>query len=312
MYRYTVSQWILFFFWYCFLGWIWESCYVSIKKAVDNRKWKWVNRGFLNGPALPIYGFAAISILIVTINIRGNVGLVFLMGGLAATGMELVTGSTMEKLFHVKYWDYSNIPLNYKGHICFFVSLFWGVLSIFLVEVIHVPVEEILLQCPKVGTEVAAFVLIGAFMYDFNDSLRAALDMKELLEKLTESRIVIERLENRVDAVLAFAGIPDITEIKELPKNRKEQIMYRLEKRRERRVTRLEQLKAHIASMNAEELKDKEEIMEQLEKQIREVFKRTNQQFYRAAKHVKHNPTAISKKYKEAFEELKELLEEKR
>lgn len=266
MYEYTLSQWIIFFFWYCFLGWIWECCYVSVKTAIRDRSWKWVNRGFLNGPALPIYGFAALSILLGTIHVRDQMVLVFFMGALAATAMELVTGSTMERLFHVKYWDYSNLPLNYKGYICFFVSLFWGFLSLFLVEMIHVPVERILLGCPEIAIEIAAFLLIGVFVYDFNDSLRAALDMKELLEKLSEGRIVIERLGNRVNAVIAFTALPDLSDIKELPKTAREGIQYRLEKSRSR----------HILL------------------------------------HLKHNPSAISRKYKDAFEQLKALLEERK
>ena len=50
MYVYSLGQWLLFFFLYCFLGWVWESCYVSAKRR------QWVNRGFLHGPMLPIYG----------------------------------------------------------------------------------------------------------------------------------------------------------------------------------------------------------------------------------------------------------------
>ena len=64
MQTYTVSQWLLFFFIYCFMGWVWESCYVSAKSG------KWVNRGFLHGPALPIYGSGAIVILVSTIGVR--------------------------------------------------------------------------------------------------------------------------------------------------------------------------------------------------------------------------------------------------
>ena len=63
---YSLNQWLLFFFIYCFIGWIWESCYVS----VENKKW--VNRGFLRGPMLPIYGFGAIIILVATIPVKEN------------------------------------------------------------------------------------------------------------------------------------------------------------------------------------------------------------------------------------------------
>ena len=49
MHVYTTGQWVLLFFFYCFCGWVWESCYVSVCQR------RWVNRGFLNGPLLPIY-----------------------------------------------------------------------------------------------------------------------------------------------------------------------------------------------------------------------------------------------------------------
>ena len=56
MTAYTVSQWILFFYIYCFCGWVWESAYVSVCER------KPVNRGFLKGPFLPIYGLSLIHI----------------------------------------------------------------------------------------------------------------------------------------------------------------------------------------------------------------------------------------------------------
>ena len=61
MYVYTPGQWALLFFFYCFCGWVWESCYVSAKQR------HWVNRGFLHGPLLPIYGSGAIIILFATL-----------------------------------------------------------------------------------------------------------------------------------------------------------------------------------------------------------------------------------------------------
>ena len=73
MQEYDLSQWVLFFFLYSFLGWIWESCYVSV------RKHRWVNRGFMHGPMLPLYGSGAMVVLIVTIPVRDNILLVFLM-----------------------------------------------------------------------------------------------------------------------------------------------------------------------------------------------------------------------------------------
>ena len=112
MQEYDLSQWVLFFFLYSFLGWIWESCYVSV------RKHRWVNRGFMHGPMLPLYGSGAMVVLIVTIPVRDNILLVFLMGMIGATILEYFTGITMERLFHVRYWDYRNLKFTVRGYIC--------------------------------------------------------------------------------------------------------------------------------------------------------------------------------------------------
>ena len=73
---YYIISW---FFIYSFLGWVWESCYVSAKRR------QWVNRGFLHGPMLPIYGTGAVIILLATIPVRDSLWLVFLLGMLAAS-----------------------------------------------------------------------------------------------------------------------------------------------------------------------------------------------------------------------------------
>lgn len=72
--QYGQSEWSLFFFTYSVLGWVWESLYVSAKKR------QWINRGFLYGPWLPIYGFGAIIILFLTLPVREKIIWIFLLG----------------------------------------------------------------------------------------------------------------------------------------------------------------------------------------------------------------------------------------
>lgn len=216
MYSYSLTQWILFFFWYCFLGWIWECLFVSVKRAWKNKKWEFVNRGFLRGPVIPIYGFAAITILLATIQVRENTTAIYVLGALTATLFELVTGTVMERLFKVKYWDYSDMPLNYHGHICLFVSLFWGAFSVLLVQIIHVPVENLLMQVPSFLCEAFAFVFMAIFAYDTTVSFNEAMDLREVLESLSENNETVKRLERRFDAIVAFTPVPDIDEINEL------------------------------------------------------------------------------------------------
>ena len=74
MYHYTLSQWIFFFYFYCFFGWCFESTYVSICQK------KLVNRGFIRGPFLPWYGSGAIMLLPVSIFMTGNRVGIFIAG----------------------------------------------------------------------------------------------------------------------------------------------------------------------------------------------------------------------------------------
>ena len=70
MQTYYFPQWILFFFIYSFVGWIWECCYVSVKER------RLVNRGFMHGPFLPLYGSGAVAVLGCTIAVRDDAVLV--------------------------------------------------------------------------------------------------------------------------------------------------------------------------------------------------------------------------------------------
>ncbi len=165
----------LFFFLYCFLGWVWESCYVSAKQH------RWVNRGFLHGPLLPIYGFGAVLILWATLPVRQSLPLIFLLGMLAATALEYVTGAAMEALFKVRYWDYSHQPCNLHGYICLTSSLAWGAFSILLVRVLHPPFEDLVLWLPPFLTDALACVLTIYTTADTVRSFQAAMDLREVL-----------------------------------------------------------------------------------------------------------------------------------
>ncbi len=185
---YTQSQWLLFFFSYCFLGWIWESCYVSVKKG------EWINRGFLRGPIVPIYGFGAVIVLWVTLPVLSNVFLVFLLGMLGATILEYLTGAAMERLFHVRYWDYSSHKYNLNGYICAECSLAWGIFSVFLVKVLHPLVENLVLQIPSVWADLITLLCVILFAADATRAFQSAVDLKVLLEGIEEFQNLKEQI----------------------------------------------------------------------------------------------------------------------
>lgn len=308
MYSYSITQWTLFFFWYCFLGWIWECSYVSMRQAWQNKKWKFINRGFLHGPVIPIYGFAAITILLTTIGVRESTAAVYVIGALTATLFELVTGTGMEHLFKVKYWDYSDMPLNYNGHICLFVSLLWGFFSVVLVKLIHVPIESLLLQTPTFLCEIAAFSLMAVFAYDTATSFNEAMDLRDVLESLSEHNETVKRMERRFDAIVAFTSIPDMDEIREMGLSAKENLIYRVEKLRWKNEEHLNRLKEHLQLPEFDELSERQELLEKLEFYRKKIMEKSNKQFLHAVSQLKRNPNAKSAKYQEMLEVLQGLL----
>lgn len=198
MYTYTWYQWLLFFFIYCFVGWVFESTYVSVKKK------QFVNRGFLHAPLLPLYGSGAIVILLVSIPVKHQWYLVFLFGALAATALEYVTGVAMEAMFKVRYWDYSHQKFNFQGQICLSSTIAWGALSVLLTEVIHKPVERLVLERIPATAEIAAVIIIFAgFAADTAVSFADAWKLRSLLEKLTELKADIEALQKHLEAASA-------------------------------------------------------------------------------------------------------------
>ena len=162
MTKYTLLQWIAFFYIYCFFGWCFESGYASIK----NKRLE--NRGFLRGPYIPIYAFGAIFVLIITDSFQGNILEVYFSGMIAATVLEYITGYIMEKLFKVKYWDYSDHKLNLNGYISLSTSIAWGFLSVALTDFLQVNVYKFVSSLAKTTLKTSVIIIsIIFFIYFF-------------------------------------------------------------------------------------------------------------------------------------------------
>ena len=308
MQEYDLSQWVLFFFLYSFLGWIWESCYVSV------RKHRWVNRGFMHGPMLPLYGSGAMVVLIMTIPVRDNILLVFLMGMIGATILEYFTGITMERLFHVRYWDYRNLKFNVRGYICPLASLCWGVFSILMVKVVHIPFEHIVLLIPVTIADILAFVLTIAAAVDFTQSFNEAMDLKVMLTRLAESNDELRRLQKRIDfaAVLAEDDIRRFRE-KQYEKKRKfkETVAENLQEARLRSFARLDEISARAEDYFANVEKNTEalkELKERIAAQRRKIDERSDREYTRLSRILHRNPGAVSKLHKEELDQLRKLL----
>lgn len=191
----NLAQWFMFFYLYSFMGWIWECFYVSVRKR------KWVNRGFLNGPVLPIYGFGAIAVLLITLPVEENIYLVYIMGMLGATLLEYITGSLMEHIFHVRYWDYSEQPWNLNGYICLGCSLGWGLFSVLLVNIVHKPVRQIIVKIPEETINILAVMITIVFAVDVVWSVNEALNLKKIILEEAEKSRKLQHIHKRMEEI---------------------------------------------------------------------------------------------------------------
>lgn len=200
MYTYPWYHWITFFYIYCFFGWIFESTYVSLKKR------KFVNRGFLRIPMLPLYGTGAVMMLWVSLPVQDNLILVYLSGVVAATALEYVTGYVMERLFKIKYWDYSNQRFQVNGYICLSSSIAWGFLTIFLTEIIHRPIADFVLSLNPVLEFGLLAVVSAVFAADTIQSTKEALALGRMLESMTKIKAEMEEMQLQLALLRAEAS----------------------------------------------------------------------------------------------------------
>lgn len=182
MYTYHFHQWLSFFYFYCIFGWCFETTYVSLKKR------KFINRGFMKGPWLPLYGTGAISVLFVTLPFQNHWYLVYLIGALWATILEYFVGVAMLKLFKVRYWDYSNQKIQFQGQICLTSTLAWGGLSLLMVYVVHEPVAHVILGLNNDLVSVLTFLVTVIMVFDFANAFRRAMDLRSMLLQAEQLR----------------------------------------------------------------------------------------------------------------------------
>lgn len=176
----TVIKYTLLFFFYSAAGWLLESVYCSIGEK------KIINRGFLTGPVCPIYGTAAIVMTVLIYNpFKDNPLIVFLLGIILCDIVEYFTSYVMEKLFAARWWDYTYEFLNINGRICLKHSLYWGVISVVFVKVIHPGVDRLY---DKINGEYIYYifaVIIIIFTLDLINAVIKASDIRKLQKKLT-------------------------------------------------------------------------------------------------------------------------------
>ena len=191
--RYTWYQmaWIVLI--YSCLGWCSEVAFAALRRGV------FVNRGFLNGPVCPIYGFGVLLVLLVLEPVKENLALLFFGSMVFCSLLEFIVGFAMERIFHDKWWDYSENPFNIKGYVCLEFSLMWGAACVLVVDVLHPLVMKLINAIPSAFGKWALPGLVLLLAAD------AALTLTELL-KLPRRFRAMEELELAISAVSDAMG----------------------------------------------------------------------------------------------------------
>ena len=171
---------MLYFFVYGFLGWCTEVAYATTKQK------KFVNRGFLNGPICPIYGVGVTVVVYFLTPYKENLLLLYIMSTVLVTVLEGITGYLMDKIFHHKWWDYTDQPLNIGGYVCLIFSLVWGVACVIIVRVIHPVIHKVLTFIPHTLGIVLLVIFEICILVDLYVTAAGILKLNHQLEAMAK------------------------------------------------------------------------------------------------------------------------------
>lgn len=176
-----VMRSILLFFAYSFIGWAWETVYVSLKQK------HFAYRGFLMGPITPIYGFAILGVLYLLEPFHKNVLLLFVGAVVVCTVLEYLTSFALEKLFHASWWDYHNVPLNINGRVALPISLFWGICCVGIVNFVQPVLNKLAEEVIEKFGYVLPILFTSIMLIDLVYTVYNMVGFRKAVDELTAS-----------------------------------------------------------------------------------------------------------------------------
>ena len=181
---FSLYQVFAYFLIYSCLGWCLEVIYAAVTTG------QLINRGFLNGPVCPIYGFGMVIVLFALTPLSHSLLLLYLGGVILPSALELVGGWALYKLYHTRWWDYSDYPFNIGGYICLEFSLLWGVGTLIVMKLVHPIIADAVALIPPLVGLILMFLLYAIYAADTIATAFAASDLArdlDALEKVADS-----------------------------------------------------------------------------------------------------------------------------
>ena len=261
--EYLVLEYIWFFIIYAFLGWCVEVAFHVVTSG------QFINRGFLNGPVCPIYGFGMIILIFSLGSLVDNFILLFLGSFLLTSILEFITGFILKKVFNDKWWDYTEVPFNIKGYVCLSFSIAWGLGAVFMLNIIHPPINNFVsILNNKIGN-ILLVLLLAAFIADFIITVLGIMKIKKRL-------LILDEIGEKLRAYSDDIG-ENIYKGMTLAIKTKDNVHHKLEDSKPEIEIALAQKKEHIAQLKAKYerlLKDKNFVHRRLEKAFPNIKKK--------------------------------------
>lgn len=190
---------------YAFIGWCTEVAYAALTTG------RFVNRGFLNGPYCPIYGCGVVIVVALLTPLKENLLILFAGSFVLTSALEYLTGFLLEKLFHNKWWDYSNKPFNLKGYVCLEFSIYWGLACTFIMSVIHPVIYKGIRLIPHVIGIVILVIVMSGFVVDCGITVATILKFNQRLRLMNELAEKIHRLSDEIGENI-YENVTDVIE----------------------------------------------------------------------------------------------------
>ena len=169
-----ISKYFLLFVFYSFLGWLMEVTQGYVRHK------KFVNRGFLIGPYCPIYGYGAISMTLLLKGYANDPIVLFVMAIVICSILEYTTSFVMEKLFKIRWWDYSNRKFNINGRICLETMIPFGILGCLMIYFVNPFMFAIIDMIPSNLFNIIAVILFIIYLVDNAISITIISNLKDI------------------------------------------------------------------------------------------------------------------------------------
>ena len=208
----TIYQIFWYFIIYSLIGWMIEVIFLAVTQG------KIVNRGFLNGPLCPVYGSGVLMVLIVLYLVDSILGIktsvdashpmiLFAIGIVFATLIEFMAGFILDKLFHARWWDYSERKFNINGYICLEFSIVWGLAIAFVLRVIQPGIENIVDMIPHILGILFLVIIYLIFDADIVITVLTVLKMNKQLERMEDIQKSILKISNEMSELIGSGTI---------------------------------------------------------------------------------------------------------